>query len=88
MHGVSPIGAACMHLRAQFVATRIKPVLRKARETEFVDLVKETTAYLKVRSTLCSTMLVGAAGAVLSLRCCVTMCSGQHEQLWARLHLR
>jgi len=30
-----------------FVATRIKPVLRKARETELVDLVRETSDYLR-----------------------------------------
>jgi hypothetical protein len=33
-------------LLLQFVATRIKPVLRKAREGEFVNIVKETGEYL------------------------------------------
>jgi hypothetical protein len=36
-----------LFMQPQFVATRIKPALRKARETEFVDLVRETGQYLK-----------------------------------------
>ncbi len=38
---------ACPHHTSQFVATRIKPVLRKAREGELVDMVKETGVYLR-----------------------------------------
>ncbi|KAL6761963.1 hypothetical protein V8C86DRAFT_2526853 [Haematococcus lacustris] len=44
--GIEKLGQA-EKVAEQFVAMRIKPALRKARETELVDLVKQTGAYLK-----------------------------------------